>query len=115
MSDKMQKVMGFCPMGCGATLFLGEGGHVTCSFVECPAPDAVDRLLADRDTEHIVRFDEQGFSMQHPLRERLDGALLDCTLHARLRAEPEMPVPEPGVYRVVEVDGALAATLSDLG
>lgn len=42
----MVKVMGKCPMGClGESLFLAEGGHVTCSWIECPDPSAADRLL----------------------------------------------------------------------
>lgn len=42
-------VAGRCPMGCGSTLFLGAGGHVTCSFVDCPDPAAVDELLKAAD------------------------------------------------------------------
>ncbi|MFJ3083018.1 DUF6085 family protein [Streptomyces halstedii] len=41
----MLDVQGRCP-ACGAvSLFLGEGGHVTCSRADCPAPDAADELL----------------------------------------------------------------------
>ncbi|MFJ2568978.1 DUF6085 family protein [Streptomyces halstedii] len=41
----MPDVQGRCP-ACGAvSLFLGEGGHVTCSRADCPAPDAADELL----------------------------------------------------------------------
>ena len=39
------KVAGYCPMGCGQTLFLGSGGYVTCSWVECPEPDVASTLL----------------------------------------------------------------------
>lgn len=39
------KVAGRCPMGCGETLFLAVGGHVTCSYAECPRPDAAADLL----------------------------------------------------------------------
>ena len=45
-SSRYPKVKGRCPMGCGETLFLGAGGHVTCSWVECPHPSRVDELLA---------------------------------------------------------------------
>lgn len=94
------KVNGHCPMGCGETLFLGEGGYVTCSYVDCPKPDAVATILEDNETEHIARFDGEGFSLMHPLRERLDGELFNCGVHLGLRAFAEMPVPEPGIYRV---------------
>ena len=33
-------VRGYCPLGCGATLFLAAGGCVTCSSLNCPRPDA---------------------------------------------------------------------------
>lgn len=42
---RFEKVAGRCPMGCGETLFLGTGGHVTCSLVGCPDPCAADDLL----------------------------------------------------------------------
>lgn len=32
-------------MGCGKTLFLGNNGFVTCSYLECPEPDAVSTFL----------------------------------------------------------------------
>lgn len=95
------QVVGFCPMGCGHTLFLGEGGHVTCSYGMCPRPDAVDELLADRETEHVVRLWDDTFAVQHPLRERLDGGLFDCQLHDGL-AQQDGPPYEPGQYRVSE-------------
>jgi Family of unknown function (DUF6085) len=38
-------VQGFCP-ACGhGVLMLGDGGHVVCTLIDCPDPDAVDRLL----------------------------------------------------------------------
>jgi uncharacterized protein DUF6085 len=40
-----KSVRGECPMGCGRTLFLGEGGYVTCSYAFCPDPGAATRLL----------------------------------------------------------------------
>jgi hypothetical protein len=33
-------------MGCGETLFIGDGGHVTCSWHACPNPGTADSLLA---------------------------------------------------------------------
>lgn len=45
MTDSMQTVQGRCP-ACGASsLFLGDGGHVTCARLECPKPEAADELL----------------------------------------------------------------------
>lgn len=45
----IDKVIGKCPMGCGNTLFLGAGGHVTCSYSKCPQPDSASRLLENAD------------------------------------------------------------------
>lgn len=43
------KVRGKCP-SCGLeTLFLGEGGYVTCSLIGCRRPDAATELLAVSD------------------------------------------------------------------
>lgn len=39
------KVRGFCLMGCGQTLFLGDGGYVTCSLDSCPDPAATNDAL----------------------------------------------------------------------
>lgn len=44
-----QQVQGRCP-ACGWTsLFLGDGGHPTCSRLECPNPSAADQLLHHTD------------------------------------------------------------------
>ncbi|WP_406145084.1 hypothetical protein [Streptomyces anulatus] len=41
----LPNVAGSCP-ACGAvSLSLGEGGHVTCSRIDCPGPCAADELL----------------------------------------------------------------------
>lgn len=93
-----ERVRGYCPMGCGTTLFVGEGGHVTCSWRGCPDPGAVDKILAERETEHIIHFADDGFDVQHPLRERIAGELFTCTLHQDLRELGGPPVP-PGRYR----------------
>ncbi|WP_329390296.1 hypothetical protein [Streptomyces sp. NBC_01716] len=41
----MSDVQGRCPACGGSCLFLGEGGHVTCSRLDCPDPTAADDLL----------------------------------------------------------------------
>ncbi|MFF5615405.1 DUF6085 family protein [Streptomyces albidoflavus] len=38
-------VQGFCPACGGVSLFLGEGGYVTCARLACPEPDAASTLL----------------------------------------------------------------------
>jgi hypothetical protein len=91
-------VRGYCPMGCGQTLFLGEGGHVTCSRLNCPNPVAVDDILGWPEHEHIVTFTAGDFTILHPLRERLNHDLVNCLLHARCRHLDGPPVA-PGTYR----------------
>jgi hypothetical protein len=106
-------VQGYCPMGCGRTLFLDDSGHIVCSWRGgdgCPNPTAVDVLLAERETEHVVKFDDVGFVILHPLRERLDDLtagddLWDCSLHAYVQSLPGPPV-RPGRYRARSLDGA---------
>jgi hypothetical protein len=92
-------VPGYCPMGCGETLFTGAGGYLTCSYLECPLPDAVSVLLANPETEHIVLVVPDTFTVQHPLRERLEGELFECGLHRWIANFPGPP-GKPGRYRV---------------
>lgn len=91
-------VQGYCPMGCGGTLTLGAGGYITCGHLGCPRPDAVTTILAVRESEHVVDFGGTGFTILHPLRERLDDALLHCELHAYCQDLDGPPV-KPGKYR----------------
>lgn len=95
------KIAGGCPMGCGPTLFLANSGNVMCSRLECPRPTAVSEILDDRETEHLVTFDLSGFVVKHPLRERLDDALMACQLHDFIAGLDGQPI-EPGLYRAVE-------------
>ena len=97
------KVQGYCPCGCGQTLFLAAEGYVTCAYLECPCPTAVSDILGERETEHIVVIARNGFSVLHPLRERVEGALFDCGLHAYCEAFGGPP-RVPGRYRALERD-----------
>lgn len=92
------KIAGACPMGCGSTLFLGEGGHVTCSLLGCSRPGAADELL-HLPTEHYVVFDEQGWTLEHPACERIEGTMHGCPMHEQVRALEGAPV-RPGRYLV---------------
>ena len=97
-------VVGHCPACGSSSLFLGEGGHVTCARLDCPNPAAVNELLDDRETEHIVEFGKADFTVRHPLRERLGDALMDCDLHDHIVRMAGPPV-RPGRYRVWRHDG----------
>lgn len=97
-------VAGHCPMGCGQTLYVGSGGHITCARIDCPDPCAVDRILFDAETEHVVEFGAGSFTIRHPLRERLGDALMQCALHDHVTGLDGPPV-EPGRYRARVHDG----------
>ena len=61
----MTDVRGFCPMGCGETLFLGSGGYVTCSLIGCPRPDAASILLDSRSPgRYRMRWDGERWTWQ---------------------------------------------------
>lgn len=53
-NSRYPRVAGRCPMGCGETLFLGEAGCVTCSYISCPNPSRVDTLLHQFDERCLV-------------------------------------------------------------
>ena len=93
------EVAGYCPMGCGQTLRLDVDSYVACSSWDCPDPLAVYSILTDPETEHIVTFYAETFTVKHPLRERVDDELLDCELGTYLEGLAGPPV-SPGRYRV---------------
>lgn len=98
MAANDSAVPGYCPMGCGQTLFRAAGGYITCSYIDCPRPDAAADVLGDKETEHVVEFSEYDFTIRHPLRERLDDALMTCALHVHVALLDGPPV-KPGRYR----------------
>lgn len=72
---------------------------------DLPSADCVDALAEavaralGNDTQHIVKFEEHTFSVQHPLSERIDGSLFSCPVHKNILTLDESPVI-PGIYRV---------------
>lgn len=100
MKSTIHKIAGYCPMGCGQTLEHAAGGLILCGEgSSCPDPVATTRLLEDSETEHVVTFDEDSFTLRHPLRERIDGQLEQCRWHSFLAAYDRPPV-EIGQYRM---------------
>ena len=93
------------PMGCGQTLFVLTGNHIMCDNPTCPDYTAVNDILADPETEHIVTLDHDDFAIKHPLRERIGDELLGCQLHISIAALDGPPAP-PGTYRVTNTDTA---------
>lgn len=106
-------VVGYCPMGCGQTLFLAAG-NVTCSSTKCARPGAAGELLADTEFEHLIHFTARSFTIRHPLRERLDDGLFEfaCTITEHFRGLAGPPVPL-GYYRAIWVPGRKGHTRPD--
>lgn len=50
-SAQMPDVQGRCPACHGASLFLADGGHVTCRRLDCPDPCAADDWLHGRTAD----------------------------------------------------------------
>ncbi|MWV50087.1 hypothetical protein GRS96_12490 [Rathayibacter sp. VKM Ac-2803] len=109
-------IAGYCPMGCGQTLFLGDGGFITCSWQGCPNRGAVTDLLAADSgiTEHIVQIDADDWTMRHPLRERVEGTLFGCPTAGAFfdQYEETATLMRPGQYSVRD-DGTLAGPIPD--
>ncbi|SHI67316.1 DUF6085 family protein [Streptomyces sp. 3214.6] len=93
-------VTGYCPLGCGETLQRAADGTIACADAGCARPYAITAILLDRETEHIVQFDD-GFTIRHPLRERLDDALMRCELHRFCVSLPGPPREGSGQYRAI--------------
>lgn len=103
-------------MGCGQTLARrDDDGTIRCYRLGCPRPEAVDTILREPETDHIVQFDDDGFTIRYPLRERLDDALMQCDLHhycARLDGPPDEGC---GRYRATTDHGIWAFQAMDEG
>lgn len=105
----MINIEGFCPMGCGPTLRAEETravNKIVCWHENCPEPLAAQRILNDEETEHVIRFSGSGFTIRHPLRERLDDGLMNCELHLTCIAMPGPPEGKTGTFRALEKNGA---------
>lgn len=94
----------YCPMGCGQTLHRMPGGMISCLAQKCPDKGAAQKILGDRETEHVVELGEDGFTIKHPLHERLDDVLMTCELHQHIAGLDEdereyLARPSPGRYR----------------
>lgn len=106
LQEQGELVQGNCP-ACGMhTLFLGAGGYVTCSLVDCPMPDAASRLLEKAELDHIVRLEDRHWTAEHPLMERILGTLLDCPIGRFIEDNGGIALA-PGIYRV-RLDGTQA-------
>ena len=97
-------------MGCGEGLILAEGGVIWCASLLCPRPGAAAEILADPEAGHLASVTLDGqFTIRHPLRERLDDALMTCRLFAYLANGGWLP-EATGRFRVTGEPPALSWT-----
>jgi hypothetical protein len=99
---------GHCPTCGNQTLYAEEMravNRIICMGDDCPDPHSAHRILQDDQTDHVVHFSGAGFTIRHPLRERIDDALMDCELHLALMGMPGPPEGRPGRFRVFLKDG----------
>lgn len=101
MSDH---VRGFCPMGCGETLVASQGYgdlyDILCTNPDCTYLDAVTRILANPYLDaHVVELTSMGFTIKHPISERVDDALFSCQLHTYI-SRLDRPPRDVGYYYV---------------
>jgi hypothetical protein len=92
-------ILGNCPMGCGPHLHRLQTGAVKCLARDCPEPLAAQYILNETETEHLVYLEEDSWQALHPLRERINGALLTCGISQAAEQAHSFGM-EPGGYRV---------------
>jgi hypothetical protein len=77
-------------------------GEITCGVPDCPNPRSIYDVLAEEQHEHRVRFFDGHFIVQHPLRERVEGTLFDCSINDWILLEEDLPVK--GEFRATRHD-----------
>lgn len=76
--------------------------RIQCKYIDCPDPLAWSKLIKEAYyPEHIVNLETDTFSVQHPIRERLQASrpLFECGLHTWIAARDRPPAPL-GMYSV---------------
>ncbi len=101
------EIRGYCP-ACGhGSLVVNPSPYVAvgvyCCWPDCPRPTAAHEILQDAQTDHVVTFTEDGFTLRHPVRERLDDELLRCSAH-RYLVDLGTSGAVPGTYRMLPSD-----------
>ena len=103
-----------CP-ACGGSLFVGEGGYITCSWYRCPSPD-YEIVLAGLG-ERLAAAEREG-AEKDALLARADN-LLGHASHSGSRCEPPDGRSMESWCSVCswreDAAAALRAALADLG
>lgn len=97
-------------MGCGPHLHVMPGGMIMRLAPGCPDRGAVTGIISDPETGHVADVTEDGWTLKHPLRERLGDGLFACTAGEVMRRAEEDGALLPGRWRLLPgTDGAAAA------
>jgi hypothetical protein len=100
-------IRGRCPM-CALSMLVVRDERIRCLQPECPDPEAVSKLLeATGQHDHFLTIGPvTGFSLEHPLRERIDEkqSMATCPLQFALNLLWQAPAPA-GRYRVALING----------
>ena len=76
MSEKQQEIQTRCP-SCGSrSLFIGAGGHLTCSWLECPEPGVATAIAALKELLSEAMFAHKSGWFDLDLLDRMQDALL---------------------------------------
>ncbi|WP_020116791.1 hypothetical protein [Streptomyces canus] len=88
-------VQGRCPACNGSSLFLGSGGYVTCSRLDCPNPCAADDLMhRGKSTAPVTALYEQWVKAGPPPLGVLINRWWDARL-VELREAIRPPAEQP--------------------
>lgn len=96
------KINGYCPMGCGETLWATLERGIICRNRDCPDATVVSKVLSDPEVGHIAQVGVAGWTLMHPLHERLgeQPEMFTCAVAQWLRSHSEAPA-DAGTYRVL--------------
>lgn len=118
-------VQGRCPACRGASLFLGDGGHVTCSRLDCPTPTLADEYLHGETDQPVIgeiqvaRQRGRGVIVDHaPARALLGLRIIrDLAWPANIAevGDPDLVnIADQVLYRVIGYDPGQASLIVEL-
>lgn len=90
------EIAGRCPACKWASLFVGVGGHITCSRLECPAPFAADDAL--RENGYVI-VRSAVLDEVRERAERAEAAIVRCVASVKtINHVGECP-PDPSEWQ----------------
>lgn len=112
-SIHLHDVQGFCP-ACGhPTLYVGAGGHLVCSLMGCPKPEAADEVLRhahETECEHAASQRQAETERDGAYRERAHLVALLAAMTDAAVIAPALDLDEPGWWIVYLTIGGRQAS-----